>query len=169
MNDDINRAFIDGQNLYLGTTSGDHPWKVDLYKFRNYLRYKYHVGKAYYFLGCIDENNQDLYDSIQDAGFIIIFRAHNAKQVSHKKGNVDTDIVFNMMKNFHECLDSSKFFLISGDGDYFKTVKYLCDNNRLGKVLFPARDKASFLYHKLDNSYYDYLDCSDVKRKIMLQ
>lgn len=26
-----NQAFIDGQNLYLGTTAGQEPWRVDLY------------------------------------------------------------------------------------------------------------------------------------------
>lgn len=96
-----NQAFIDGQNLILGTTTSDKPWKIDLYGFREYLRRKYNVTKAYYFIGCIDDNLQDLYDMIQDAGFILVFRAHGEKMISHKKGNVDTDIVFTAMRNFH--------------------------------------------------------------------
>lgn len=48
-----NIAFIDGQNLYMGTKSGNKPWKVNLTKFRIYLEKKYSVEKAYYFLGCI--------------------------------------------------------------------------------------------------------------------
>ncbi len=72
-----NQAFIDGQNLFLGTSTGPNPWRVDLYKFREYLRRKYNIDKAYYFLGCIDVNHQDLYDLIQDAGFIIVFREHS--------------------------------------------------------------------------------------------
>lgn len=164
-----NQAFIDGQNLYLGTTTSSNPWKVDLYRFREYLRKKYNVNKAYYFLGCIDENNQDLYTTIQDAGFILVFRAHSNGASSSKKGNVDTDIVFTIMKNFHEYEEISKFYIVSGDGDYYKTIKYLFDKGKLGKILFPAHHKASALYRQLDNSCYDFLDSIDIRQKIELK
>jgi len=32
-----NLAFIDGQNLYMGTRSDNPAWKIDLTKFREYL------------------------------------------------------------------------------------------------------------------------------------
>lgn len=163
-----NQAFIDGQNLHLGTTTSQSPWKVDLYRFREYLRNKYHVNKAYYFLGCFDINNQELYNIIQDSGFVLIFRAHTENQLSSKKGNVDTDIVFSMMKEFHEHEDIDKFYLVSGDGDYYRTIKYLYDKGKLGKILFPAHDKASSLYKQLDNSCYDYLGNVGVRKKIEL-
>ena len=51
-----NQAFIDGQNLVLGTTLSDQPWKIDLFRFRKYLQERYNVTKAYYFIGCLDEN-----------------------------------------------------------------------------------------------------------------
>ena len=41
MKNENNLAFIDGQNLHMGTTTGNTPWKVDLYKFRVYLEKKY--------------------------------------------------------------------------------------------------------------------------------
>jgi len=139
-----------------------------LYRFREYLRKKYHVSQAFYFLGCIDEDNQDLYNAIQDAGFILIFRAHSKESTSHKKGNVDTDIVFSMMKTFNENPkpEDGKIFLVSVDGDYCKTIKYLKGQNKLGKVLFPARRKASSLYRQIGNAYYDFLDNTGVRRKI---
>lgn len=164
-----NQAFIDGQNLFLGTTTSSNPWKVDLYRLREYLRKKYGVAKAYYFLGCMDTNRQDLYDLIQDAGFILVFRAHNENVASNKKGNVDTDIVFTMMRNFHENAEIDKFFLVSGDGDYYKTAKYLRDQGKLGKVLFPAQHKASSLCRQLGNAYYGYLDWPGVREKIKLE
>jgi hypothetical protein len=46
-----NIAFIDGQNLHIGTTKSKDPWVVDLLRFRIYLEKKYDVGKAYYFIG----------------------------------------------------------------------------------------------------------------------
>jgi len=44
-----NSAFVDGQNLYMGTRSEQEPWNIDLAKFRYYLSKKYNVEKAYYF------------------------------------------------------------------------------------------------------------------------
>ena len=57
-----NIAFIDGQNLHLGTK--ECGWSIDHKKFRIYLKDKYHVGEAYYFLGFVSEGYQDLYDSL---------------------------------------------------------------------------------------------------------
>ncbi|KKP92579.1 MAG: hypothetical protein UR98_C0023G0008 [Parcubacteria group bacterium GW2011_GWA1_36_12] len=42
-------AFIDSQNLNLGIKS--QGWKLDWRKFRQYLRNKYSVVKAYLFIG----------------------------------------------------------------------------------------------------------------------
>lgn len=50
---DNNQAFVDGQNFYMNTKANN--WSVDLKKFRIYLREKYNVEKAYYFLGSVDE------------------------------------------------------------------------------------------------------------------
>ena len=56
-----NYAFIDGQNLYQGL-----EWKIDHERFRIYLRDKYKVEKAYYFLG-FQEAENDLYEKLQEA------------------------------------------------------------------------------------------------------
>ena len=61
----MNIAFIDGQNLHLGTKEGG--WSVDHKKLRIYLRDKYKVVEAYYFLGFVSQNQQDLYDKLQKA------------------------------------------------------------------------------------------------------
>ena len=73
-----------------------------------------------------------------------------------------------MMKNFHEIPDLDKIFLVSGDGDYYKTIKYLAEQNKLGKILFPAHRKASSLYKRLGGTYFDYLDYPDSRKKIEL-
>lgn len=162
----MNQAFIDGQNLYLGTMSSKRAWKVDLHKFRVYLEKKYKVNEAYYFLGCIDDRNTEMYNQIQRAGFILVFREHRSDLLSHKKGNVDTDIVFSIMKKLYLREKFNKVFLVSGDGDYYRMVEFLRDENKLGKVLFPAKDKASSLYRQIEAKYRDYLDKPDIKKKI---
>ena len=60
-----NHAFVDGQNLYMNTTKKEiDPWKIDLARFRIYLEKKYNVSKAYYFLGYVQETNEELYEEI---------------------------------------------------------------------------------------------------------
>lgn len=116
-----NYAFVDGQNLYLGTTKHpDDPWSVDLARFRVYLEQKYLVSKAFYYLGYVDELLNDLYEEIQAAGFILIFREHNPAMKSAKKGNVDTEIVFDCMKRLYKQENFNKVVLVSGDGDYYR-------------------------------------------------
>ncbi len=80
-----NLAFIDGQNLYMGTDSDKPSWHVDLKRFRVYLRDKYKVSKAFYFLGCVVDSNDKLYDEIQEAGFILKFLENIKKKIIYKK------------------------------------------------------------------------------------
>jgi len=164
MKKEANIAFIDGQNLHLGTTKNN--WKVDLQKFRTYLKDKYGVSDAYYHLGFVSDEEQDLYDNLQKMGFIVQFREHSAAMKGKKKGNVDTDIVFEAMRSLVDNDASHKILLVSGDGDYRKLVDYLIAQGRLKKILFPNRRFASSLYRHLSPFYYDSLDSSGVKSKI---
>jgi uncharacterized LabA/DUF88 family protein len=149
-----NIAFIDGQNLYMGTS--EDGWKVDFQKLRVYLKENYGVDEAYYFLGYVSEKEQDLYINIQRAGFILVFKKHNQDQMAKKKGNVDTDIVFEVMKNLVDNSGFEKIVLVSGDGDYIKLVDYLIKKDRFKKILFPNK-KASSLYDNLGSECFDYL------------
>jgi uncharacterized LabA/DUF88 family protein len=83
-----------------------------------------------------------------------------------QKGNVDTDIVFEIMKNLVENIDFDKIILISGDGDYKKLVDYLIGKNRFKRILFPNGDKASSLYNKLDNKFKLSIDRQTVRQFI---
>ena len=162
MNIKSNYAFIDGQNLHLGTMEDN--WKVDVHKFRIYLKDKYGVKNAYYFLGYVAEEQNDLYLSLQEAGFILIFKEHTSSQLGKKKGNVDTDIVFEVMKSMLEKQDFEKIVLVSGDGDYKKLVDFLIKKNRFEKILFPNKKFASSLYKSLGGEKYDYIQ--NIKKQI---
>jgi len=162
-----NLAFIDGQNLYMGTAKREiEPWEINLVRFRVYLREKYAVDKAYYFLGYVQEENQELYEEIQNAGFILKFREHNPAMIGKKKGNVDSDIIFLIMKKMYKKESFEKIILVSGDGDYKLVVDFLIEENRFAKILFPDLDRASSLYKKLSNKYFASLDDKDTKVKI---
>jgi uncharacterized LabA/DUF88 family protein len=164
MNKENNLAFIDGQNLHLGTTRSDNSWKVNLSKFKVYLKDKYNVTEAYYFLGYVQEVNQEIYSEIQKAGFILIFKQHNPAMIGTKKGNVDSDIVFSIMKKLYKNEIPNKIVLVSGDGDYKMLVDFLIEENKFEKILFPNRRHASSLYKVLSRKYFAHME--DIKKKI---
>ncbi len=166
-NKENNIAYIDGQNLHMGTTKlQGSAWQVDLKKFRVYLKEHYSVQTCYYFLGFVNEDFQDLYIEIQEAGFILQFREHSSAMLGKKKGNVDTDIVFQIMKKLYRQKNFSKVVLVSGDGDYKMLVDFLIQEQKFKKLLAPNRKFASSLYKKLGSEFYDCLDNPDIKRKI---
>ena len=75
-----------------------------------------------------------------------------------KKGNVDSDIIFNIMRNLIDEKDEfEKILLVSWDWDYRNVVDYLIKKDRFLKILFPNKKFASSLYKKLWSEFYDYL------------
>lgn len=161
-----NIAYVDGQNLYMSTTTAKKPWKLDLSRFRIYLEKKYGVGKAYYFLGFIQDGKQELYNEIQEAGFILQFKEHSEAMTGKKKGNVDTDIVFDVMKRMYKQEGFDKILLVSGDGDYKMMVDFLIEEDKFAKVLFPDQSRASSLYKDIDLKYRSDLNPDSIRRKI---
>ena len=172
MNESLNKnlAFIDGQNLYMNTTKRDiDSWKIDLSRFRVYLKNKYLVYDAYYFLGNKQESNKDLYSVIKQSGYILVFREHDTKMIGRKKGNVDSDIIFHVMKKLYKKENFHKIIIVSGDGDYKLLIDFLIEENKFEKILFPDNRYASSLYQKLGSEHFDYLDKPEIKNKIQFQ
>ncbi len=163
-----NIAYIDGQNLHMATTMRDAPWRIDLSRFRIYLEKKYEVGKAFYYLGYVQnsERHEGLYEEIQSAGFILVFREHNSAMLGKKKGNVDSDIIFSIMKRIYKQEDFAKIVLVSGDGDYKMLVDFLIEEGRFEKILLPDQKRASSLYKSVTRKYFDDLSKEDVRSKI---
>ncbi len=135
-------AFIDSQNLNLGITSLD--WKLDFARFRKYLADKYKVGKAFLFIGFI-EDNQLLYTRLQESGFICVFKP-TLRTSKHKKikvkGNVDAELVLHTMIEYP---NYDKAIIVSGDGDFHCLVEYLDQKDKLLKILVPNRKYSSLL------------------------
>ena len=158
-----NIAFIDAQNLHLWTSSDN--WKIDFKKFRVYLRDKFNVSEAYFFLWFLDDDQLDLYKNVQKAWFIVEFREHTSHLKWKQKWNVDVDIVFEVMRRLKDEKDFNNIVLVTGDGDYIKLVKYLIENNLLKKILFPNKMYSS-LYNKLKNTHWMNLWVKRIKKII---
>lgn len=137
-----NFAFIDGQNLNLGIQ--ELGWKLNFSRFRKYLKEKYAIKTAYYFIGYVS-GNQDLYSKLQKAGYILVFKPTIPDNDGKIKGNIDADLVLQAMIDFSEY---DKAVIVSSDGDYYSLVKYLYQKNKLRCVLSPYNKTCSSLLKK---------------------
>ena len=110
------------------------------------------------------EENTNLYYALQKSGFIVSFREHSQAMAGKKKGNVDVEIVFEIMKTLVDNPENfNKIVLVSGDGDYKKCIDYLIKKDKFLRILFP-NNKYSSLYDKIDNKYK--LRIQDIRNKI---
>ncbi len=132
-------AFIDSQNLNLGVR--ELGWKLDYARFRTYLRDKYHVEKAFLFIGYMPQNT-DLYTFLQSVGYICIFRPTLVNRDGTTKGNCDAELVLQAMIEFPTY---DKALIISGDGDFQCLAKYLYEQDKLGAIIVPNQRKYSAL------------------------
>jgi uncharacterized LabA/DUF88 family protein len=158
-------AFIDSQNLNLGVKS--QGWKLDWRKFRQYLRNKYNVSKAYLFIGQV-AGNESLYTFLQESGYILIFKPTLERlQEDEKKikGNVDAELVLHSMIQYG---NYNKAIIVSGDGDFHCLIEYLEGKGKLLKILAPSKHYSSLL-RKFNNKNYivriDFLRSSLEQKK----
>jgi uncharacterized LabA/DUF88 family protein len=159
----MNIAYIDGQNLMLGVKS--EKWTIDLERFRVYLLEKYGVGEAYYFIGQWLKEKESLYSKIEETGYKLEFKLHPKGSKSKKKGNIDTDLVFEAMRGFVERDKSDKFIIVSGDGDYRKVIDYLIKNDRFLKLLVP-NGRYSYLYRDIKRRFISNISSPAIKPKL---
>ena len=160
-----NYAFIDWQNLYLWLKSDD--WQIDYKRFRVFLKDKFNIKKAYYFLG-FKESENPLYEKLQEVGFILIFNKKPQYLKSKKKWNIDVNLVFHAMKKLYESTvwkeELNQIILVSWDGDFKVMVDFFMGKKKFLKVIFPNKKSASSLYKDLTYKHYYYL--KDAKWKL---
>jgi hypothetical protein len=148
----VNYAFIDGQNLNMGTQF--IHWKLDFKKFRIYLKEKLSVNVAYYFIGYID-GNSDLYRSLQLAGYVLVFKPTFRNSEGNIKGNCDAELVLQTM------IDLGIFesaVIVTGDGDFYCLVNHLKKIGKLHCLVAPNRIKCSHLLNEAAGGRIIYLD-----------
>lgn len=147
-----NYAFIDAQNVHLGIKS--LGWDLDWVKFRVYLKDKYAVNTAYLFIGFI-QSNQDLYSSLQKAGYILIFKPIILDKEGKAKGNCDADLV---LYTILEKDNYDKAIIVTSDGDFYSLIRYLYENKKLAMVLSPYSKTCSKLLKKEAKENINYME-----------
>lgn len=143
-----NYAFIDSQNLNLGTQK--MGWKMDWKKFRKFLQEKYNVEKAFMFIGYVPDN-VDLYKQMKEAGYTVVLKPtvdmlmtkeELAAESHTTKGNADAELVLYAMK---ELPFYDKAVVVSGDGDFYCIVEYLLKQQKFASLLVPNSHYSSLL------------------------
>lgn len=133
-------------------------FNVDLKKFRIYLKDKYRIKIAYYFIWYYSDDHKKMYNNIEKSWFKLVFKEQKEKHISQKKWNIDSDLIFHAMKKLIiEKNDFEKIFLVSWDWDFKILVDFLIEQKKFWKILFPNKKFTSSLYYKLDNKFYDFI------------
>jgi uncharacterized LabA/DUF88 family protein len=140
-----NFAYIDSQNLHLGMQR-DLGWDLDYKKFRIYLHEKYHIAKVYMFLGYLPDN-KIMYQRLQEYGYILSFKPVLINKDGEVKGNVDADLVLQVMRDYMDH-EFDQALIVTSDGDFYCLVEYLYKRNKLLKVMSPYIKTCSILLKK---------------------
>ena len=150
---DIVYAFIDSQNLNLGTSKDIYKnrkriykgWKLDFKKFRQYLTDKFRVKKAFLFIGYIKQNKY-LYRSLKSYGYELVFKPTVRDDYGKPKGNVDAEMV--LYTSAIEYPNYDKAVIVSGDGDFCCLHEYLEKKRKLLSIIIPNTKSESSLLKK---------------------
>ena len=153
-----NFAFIDSQNVNLGINA--IGWKLDWRRFRVHLDEHYGVTRAYIFIGYVPEN-QGLYRSLQNYGYILVFKPVMYRKDGKPKGNVDAELVLQAMIDYAEY---ERAVIVTSDGDFSCLVQYLYERKKLERVLSPNRKGCSVLLKRAARERIDFLE--DARKKL---
>jgi uncharacterized LabA/DUF88 family protein len=154
-----NFAFIDSQNVHLAIR--DQGWSLDWRRFRRYQQDKYHVEKAFAFIGYVP-GKETLYTALQNAGFVLIFKPTleiRRGPVRITKGNVDAELVLHTMIEWD---NYDKAIIVSGDGDFHCLVDHLLQKNKLLRLMIPNPRKFSALLRSF-RTHIAYMDTLRMK------
>lgn len=167
----ITYAFIDSQNLNLGTNKDIYHnkkliykgWRLDFKKFRRYLTDKFRATRAVLFIGYIKENEK-LYQALKLYGYKLIFKPTVMDNSGLAKGNVDAELVLHAAAIEYPNYD--KAVIVSGDGDFYCLYEFLEKNKKLLQIIIPNRKSESSLLKRFQK-YKVFLirDKEKVERK----
>jgi uncharacterized LabA/DUF88 family protein len=156
-----NYAFIDGQNLHLGIKR--LGWTLDYLHFRRYLKEKFGVTKAFYFIG-YKRDNERLYSYLRKSDYLCVFKPTLELPGGEVKGNVDAELVLHCMVEYP---NYRKAIIVSGDGDFRCLAEYLLSKDKLERILIPNQQQYSSLLKSLSSSERNILAfVSDYKVKL---
>ena len=107
-------------------TRGD-GWTVDPFRLRRYLKERFHVTKAFWFVGYL-RGQEPFYAILRQAGYIVVFKEVALDRDGTPKGNIDVDLTLHAV-DLKDRYDAA--VLLTSDGDFASLVRYLRERNTL--------------------------------------
>ena len=131
-------------------------WNLDYKRFRVWISEKYRVKIAYLFLGLIPKY-KELYKSLQEAGYTLVFKEVVYDGNGKPKGNCDADLVLQATRDAYE-FKFDQAIIVTSDGDYAGLVKFLNEKQKLLAVLSPSNEKKCSILLKRTGSKIAYIN-----------
>ncbi len=150
-------AFIDGTNLHIAVR--EQGWILHCGRFRKYLKDRFGVTKAFYFIGYV-QSRTGLYKSLRKSGYKMVFKPTFKDKNGKIKGNVDAELI---LKALILCHKYQKAIIVSGDGDYYCLIKFLKRQKKLLKIIIPDRNNYSWLLRRFSK---DIIYMNEMKEKL---
>jgi uncharacterized LabA/DUF88 family protein len=168
MHGNNNYAFINGANLHL--TYQNLEWKLDYQKLLGYLRNKFNVSVAHYFIGNTQQN-ADIRQNLESYGYTVKLKTPSPYKTDEldcpycgklimperieNKADVDSFLTLTAISDLHFY---DKAVLISSDGDFDELVKRLMREDKLRMVFAPYRKGCSKLLKKVAVDKIAFID-----------
>jgi len=166
-----NFAFIDGTNLhYTYENIANLGWQVDYSKLITFLKAKYNVSFAYYFLGNINENSK-VYNELQSNGYHLKLKTPTvytteeeycpyclkaiAPELVRYKSDCDSFMTLEIISNMSLY---DRAVIITSDGDFDELIKELVLKDKLRLLLAPCRDGCSGLLKSAAKGRLAFID-----------
>jgi uncharacterized LabA/DUF88 family protein len=165
-----NFVFIDGANLHYTYESGDLDWRIDYSKLILFLKAKYNVTFAYYFLGEIDENS-NTYRELESYGYNLKLKTPSkyteeeeycpycwkviAPELTKYKSDCDSFMTLEIISNMSLY---DKAVVITSDGDFDELIKELVRKDKLRLLFAPCRKGCSKLLKRAAVDKIAYID-----------
>ena len=119
------------------------------------------MAQAFLFIG-YRPGNERLYEYLQKAGYLCIFKPTLELPDGSTKGNVDAELVLHTMIEYP---NFQRAVIVTGDGDFRCLIAYLLEKGKLEKTIIPNRFKYSALLKSLSTSSCNIFDFMNALRE----
>lgn len=151
-----NYAFVDNANVTVSVAR--QGWHIDRWKLKWRLERRWNVGKVFMLMG-YHPDYEPMYEYFRSLGYDLVFKPMNIWENIELKGNIDTDLVLRVMK---EWTKYDKAILLTWDGDFMSLVTHLKAKKKLGQIIVPHSGRYS---HFLDQAAGEYITSLTGKKR----
>jgi hypothetical protein len=142
-----NYAYIDSTNV--DKSIKEMGWELDAFKFREYLKDKYNIKRAFQIIAEIDEY-ESLYKVLQNAGFEIRFAPLKKLSNGSTKVDIERAFKFHVKSDMLSGDNCDKILIVSGDSILVSFVRNLIIEEKLLNLMIPniPDEEGNFHFYK---------------------